>query len=146
MRILLAALCLFATSALNAQNLKEFAGTWRADPDKVHEKATPVKDPTGNAPDIPPPPGTTAVYTIDPSGQEVSDPIPDAPGSLRVASTCWDSRKLVTEWKMQRNGETFMHSTDVHSLTSDGQLVVSRTIESPRHHADVRLDLKRVPE
>src|SRR5207237_994658 len=99
MRILLAALCLFATSALNAQNLKE-----------------------------------------------VSDPIPDAPGSLRVASTCWDSRKLVTEWKMQRNGETFMHGTDVHSLTSDGQLVVSRTIESPRHHADVRLDLKRVPE
>lgn len=47
---------------------------------------------------------------------------------------------------MQRNGETFMHGTDVHSLTSDGQLVVSRTIESPRHHADVRLDLKRVPE
>jgi hypothetical protein len=171
MRVLLAALCLFATSALNAQNLEKFAGTWRVDPDKVQEKATPVKDPTGNAPDIPPPPppehkytleqirlsgdilkisggeaGTTAVYTIDPSGQEGSDPIPDAPGSVRVASTRWDSGKLVTEWKMQRNGETFMHGTDVHSLTSDGQLVVRKTIESPRHHADVRLDLKRVPE
>src|SRR5438445_2857867 len=65
MRILLAALCLFATSALNAQNLKEFAGTWRADPDKVQEKATPVKDPTGNAPDIPPPPPPEHKYTLE---------------------------------------------------------------------------------
>ncbi len=171
MRILSAALCVFATSALNAQNLKDFVGMWRIDPDQVREKATPVKNPTGNAPDIPPPPppeheytlqqirqsgntlkisggeaGTTAVYTIDPSGKQVSDVIPDAPGSVRVASTRWDSGRLVTEWKMQRNGEAFMHGTDVHSLASDGQLIVSRTIESSRHHADVRLVLKKIPE
>jgi hypothetical protein len=39
-----------------------------------------------------------------------------------------------------------MHGTDVHSLTPDGQLIVTRVIESPRHRADVRLVLQRVPE
>jgi hypothetical protein len=90
--------------------------------------------------------GTTAVYTIDPTGKEVSDAIPDAPGSIHIAKTRWDDGKLVTEWKLQRNGETFMHGTDVHSLTPDGQLIVTRVIESPRHRADVRLVLQRVPE
>jgi hypothetical protein len=39
-----------------------------------------------------------------------------------------------------------MHGTDVHGLTPDGQLIVTRVIESPRHRADVRLVLQRVPE
>jgi hypothetical protein len=170
MRILLTAVCLFIATVLNAQNLRDFTGTWRVDPSKVQEKATPVKNPTGSAPEIPPPPppehkytleqihqsgdmlkisggeaGTTAVYTIDPTGKEVSDAIPDAPGSVRIANTRWDDGKLVTEWKLQRNGETVMHGTDVHTLTPDGQLIVTRVIESPRHRADVRLVLQRVP-
>ncbi len=171
MRIVLAAVYLFIATVLNAQNLRDFTGTWRVDPSKVQEKATPVENPTSKAPEIPPPPptehkytteqihqsgdmlkisggeaGTTAVYTIDPTGKEVSDAIPDSPGSVRVAKTRWDDGKLVTEWKLQRNGETFMHGTDVHSLTPDGQLIVTRVIESPRHRADVRLVLQRVPE
>jgi hypothetical protein len=88
--------------------------------------------------------GTTAVYTIDPSGKEVSDAIPDAPGSVRSASTHWTDGKLVTEWKMQRNGEMFMQGTDVHGITPDGQLIVNRVIESPRHRAEVRLVLERI--
>jgi hypothetical protein len=171
MRILLTAICLFIATVLHAQDLRDFTGTWRVDPGKVQEKATPVKNPTGSAPEIPPPPpaehkytleqihqsgdilkisggeaGTTTVYTIDPNGKEVSDAIPDAPGSVRVAKTRWDDGKLVTEWKLKRNDETFMHGTDVHSLTPDGQLIVTRVIESPRHRADVRLVLQRVPE
>jgi len=169
-KMVLTAICFLAATSLNAQNLKPFAGTWRVDPDKSQEKATPLKNPTANAPDIPPPPpsdhkytlekieeagavlkisggeaGTTAVYTIDPSGKEVSDTIPDAPGCVRVATTRWDKGKLVTEWKMQRNGETFMHGTDVHSLAADGQLLVTRLIESERHRAEVLLVLKREP-
>ncbi|MFZ0863761.1 MAG: hypothetical protein ABR881_18430 [Candidatus Sulfotelmatobacter sp.] len=169
MRILLTAVCLLIAPALNAQKLQDFTGTWRVDPNKVEEKAVPVKNPPGNAPEVPPPPppehnytlqqirqsgdvlkisggeaGTTAVYTIDPSGKEVSDAIPDAPGSLRRASTHWTHGELVTEWKMERNGEMFMHGTDVHSITSDGQLIVNRVIESPRHRAEVRLVLQRV--
>lgn len=171
MRIVLTVVYLFIATILNAQNLRDFTGTWRVDPSKVQEKATPVKNPTGSAPEIPPPPplehkytieeihrsgdvlkisggeaGTTAVYTMDPTGKEVSDAIPDAPGSVRIATTRWDDGELVTEWKLQRNGETFMHGTDVHSLTRDGQLIVSRVIESPRHRAEVRLVLERFPK
>jgi hypothetical protein len=87
--------------------------------------------------------GTTAVYTIDPSGKEVSDPIPDAPGSVRTSATHWRDGKLVTEWKMLRSGEEFMHGTDTHSLAPDGQQIVERVIESPHHRADVRLVLER---
>lgn len=89
--------------------------------------------------------GTTAVYTIDPSGKEVSDPIPDAPGSIRVAKSHWDDGKLITEWRMERNGEVFMHGTDTRGLTTDGLQIVDRLIESPRHHAEVHLVLERVP-
>ena len=45
MRILLTAVCLFIATVLNAQNLRDFTGTWRVDPSKVQEKATPVKNP-----------------------------------------------------------------------------------------------------
>jgi len=169
-KVALAAVCVLVAASLSAQSLKQFVGIWRVDPDKSQEKATPLQNPNANAPDIPPPPpsdhkytlekiqqagaqlkisggeaGTTAVYTIDPSGKEVSDAIPDAPGCVRIATTRWDKDKLVTEWKMQRNGETFMHGTDVHSLADDGQLLVTRLIESERHRADVRLTLKREP-
>lgn len=169
MRIFLAAVCLFIAPALNAQRLQDFTGTWRVDPNKIEENAVPAKNPPSNAPEVPPPPppehkytleqirqsgdilkisggeaGTTAVYTIDPSGKEVSDAIPDAPGSLRRASTHWTDGQLMTEWKMERNGKIFMHGTDVHSITSDGQLIVKRVIESPSHRAEVRLVLERV--
>lgn len=168
MRIFLAALFLFVTTGLSAQTLQDFVGTWRVDPDKVEEKATPVENPPNNAPETPPPPppehkytleqirqsgsvlkisggeaGTTAVYTIDPSGKKVSDPIPDAPGSVRIATSRWSDGKLVTEWKMERNGEAFMHGTDIHTITPDGRLTVNRVIESPRHRAEVRLELER---
>jgi hypothetical protein len=170
-KVIFTVVCFVAAASLNAQSLKQFTGTWRVDPDKSQEKAAPLQqNPNANAPDIPPPPpsdhkytlekiqeagplfkisggeaGTTAVYTIDPSGKEVSDAIPDAPGCVRIATTRWDKGKLVTEWKMQRNGETFMHGTDVHSLAGDGQLLVTRSIESERHRAEVLLVLKREP-
>lgn len=169
MRILLAAVFLLIAPALIAQKLENLSGTWRVDPGRVQEKAAPVKNPPPDSPQIPPPPppdhkytlehisqsgnvlkisggeaGTTAVYTIDPSGKEVSDPIPDAPGCVRVASSHWDGEKLVTAWKMERNGEVFMHGTDVRSLTSTGEQILERVIESPRHRAEVRLVLERV--
>jgi len=162
-------LCLFATGALAAQELQDFTGIWKIDPDKVQEKATLVNNPPDDAPDIPPPPpsdhkytleqirqsgevlkisggeaGTTAVYTIDPSGKEVSDTVPDAPGIVRIATTSWVDGKLVTKWKMERSGEEFMHGTDVRSITPEGNLLVTREIESPRHRADLRLVLEKV--
>ncbi len=168
MRIFPAVACLFLTATLNAQKLEDFSGTWHINPDKVVSKIHLPKTPPNNAPPIPPPPppdheytleqirlsghilkisggeaGTTAVYTIDPSGKEVSDVIPDAPGSVRTASTQWRDGKLVTEWKMLRNGEEFMHGTDTRSLAPDGQQIVERVIESPRHRADLRLVLER---
>jgi hypothetical protein len=88
--------------------------------------------------------GTTAVYTIDPSGKEVTDPIPDAPGSVRVAKSHWNDRRIVTEWQMKRDGEVFMHGTDTRRLTAEGLEIVDRIIESPRHHAEVHLVLERV--
>src|SRR5260370_11699732 len=111
MRMLLTAVCLFIATVLNAQNLRDFTGSWRVDHSKVQENATPVRNPSGSAPEIPPPPplstntrlsrsinlatrsisggeaGTTAAYTIDPTGKEVSDAIPDVPGSVRIATT-----------------------------------------------------------
>jgi hypothetical protein len=134
----------------------------------MKEKASLLDHPPSSAPAIPPPPpshpsytpeqvretgsvlkisggeaGTTAVYTIDPSGKQVSDPIPDAPGSVRIATTHWSGGKLVTKWKMARDGQTFMLGTDTRSLTPDGQQILERVIESPRHQATVRLVLER---
>src|SRR5579864_4911296 len=134
MRTALAIAALLLTTNLSAQKLQDFTGEWRINPDRVQEKATPLASPTNPAPDVPPPPpaedkytaekirvdgsvlkisggeaGTTAVYTIDPSGKPVSDPIPDAPGSLRIASTHWSDHKLVTEWKLKMNGQEVMH-------------------------------------
>jgi hypothetical protein len=163
-------LCLFLARPISAQKLQDFAGTWRIDPDKVQEKVSLVESPPGNSPAIPPPPpsdhkftpelirqsegelkisggeaGTTAVYTIDLSGKQVSDPIPDAPGCVRIATSRRSDGKIVTEWRMDRDGQTFMHGTDTRSLTPGGQQIVERLIESPRHKAQVRLVMDRVP-
>jgi hypothetical protein len=104
MRIVLYVACRFVATSLNAQKLQDFSGTWHINPDKVVSKIYLPKTPPDSAPPIQPPPpdqeytleqmrlsgnilkiaggeaGTTAVYTIDPSGKKVSDPIPDAPG------------------------------------------------------------------
>jgi len=169
MRTALLIASLLLTTNLSAQKLQDFTGEWRVNPEKSQEKATLVGTPPNGAPDIPPPPpaehkytaekirvdgsvlkisggeaGTTAVYTIDPSGRQVSDPIPDAPGSLRNASTHWSDHKLVTEWKLKMNGQEVMHGTDTRTLTPDGQQLVDRMIESPRHKAEVHLVLERV--
>lgn len=169
MRIALALACLLLTTNLSAQKLQDFLGDWRINPDKVQEKSMRMQPPPNGGPDIPPPPppehkytpekirmhesvlkisggeaGTTAVYTIDPSGKQVSDPIPDAPGSLRIASTHWSDHKLVTEWKLKMNGQEVMHGTDTRTLTPHGQQLVDRMIESPRHKAEVHLVLERV--
>ena len=69
--------------------------------------------------------------------------MPDAPGTIRTASSHWNEGNLVTEWKRLRDGEVFIHGTDTRSLTADGQQIVERVIESPRHRADVRLVLEK---
>ena len=144
-----------------------FSGKWRIDPTKTQQHATLVANPPQGAPAIPPPPpsehqytveqieqsgsllkisggeaGTTAVYTIDPTGKKVSDSI--APGLVRVAKSHWNDGRLVTEWQMERNGEVVMRGTDARSLTTDGLQIVDRLIESPRHHAEVHLVMERV--
>jgi hypothetical protein len=169
MRISALAVCFCLVLASAAQDLQRFTGNWRVDEQKSEEKSAAVTNPPAEAPQIPPPPpahhkytlekvllvgqilkisggeaGTTAVYTIDPNGKEVSDPIPDAPGSVRIAKSHWNDGKLVTEWQLRRNGEAFMHGTDTRSLTTDGLQIVDRLIESPRHHAEVHLVLNRV--
>jgi hypothetical protein len=172
MRTLGAVIFSLAVAMLVAQTSHpNFSGKWRIDPTKVQEHATLLANPPQGAPAIPPPPppehkytveqinqsgevlkisggeaGTTAVYTIDPSGKEVSDPIPDAPGAVRVAKSHWTDRTLVTEWRMERNGETFMNGTDTRSLTKDGLQVLDRLIESPRHRAEVHLVMQKIPE
>ena len=144
-----------------------FSGKWRIDPTRVQEHATVVPNPQRDAPAIPPPPppnrhytveqieqsgsvlkisggeaGATAVYTIDPSGKEVSDSI--GPEIVRVSKSHWDDGRLVTDWRMERNGEVVMHGTDTRSLTTDGLQIVDRLIESPRHQAEVHLVMGRV--
>jgi len=164
-------LCLFLARPVSAQKSQDFVGTWRVDPDKVEEKVTLVESSPGNSPAIPPPPpsdhkympelikagaedvlkisggeaGTTAVYTIDLSGKQVSDPIPDAPGCVRIATSHRSDGKIITEWRMDRDGQTFMHGTDTRSLTPSGQQIVERLIESPRHKAQTRLVMNKVP-
>ena len=70
-------------------------------------------------------PGPLLSTQSNPTGKEVSDAIPDAPGSVRITKTRWDDGKLVTEWKLQRKGEAFLHGTDVDSLIPDDQLIVT---------------------
>jgi hypothetical protein len=166
MRILgLPVFCL-AASLVAQSSHPNFSGKWRIDPTKVREHATVTTNPPPGAPAIPPPPpsehkytveqieqsgsvlkvsggeaGTSAVYTIDPSGTEVSDSI--GPGVVRVAKSHWNDGKLITEWRLERNGEVVMHGTDTRSLTTDGLQIVDRLIESQRHHAEVHLVMER---
>ena len=168
MRILAVSVFCLAAALLAAQSSHpNFSGKWRIDPTRMQEHATVVANPPQGAPAIPPPPppehqytveqieqsgsvlkisggeaGTTAVYTIDPSGKKVSDSI--APGVVRVARSHWNDGRLVTEWQMERNGEVVMHGTDTLSLTTNGLQIVDRLIESPRHHAEVHLVMERV--
>lgn len=170
MRTLAIVVFSLAASLLVAQSPHpNLSGKCRIDPTKVQEHATVLANPPQGAPAIPPPPpsehkytleqisqsgevfkisggeaGTTAVYTIDPSGKEVSDPIPDVPGSVRVAKSHWKDGTLVTEWRMERNGEVFMHGTDSRSFTPNGLQVLDRVIESQRHRAEVHLVMERV--
>jgi hypothetical protein len=170
MRILgVSVFCLVALLLVAQSPHPNFSGKWRIDPTKVQEHATVVANPPQDAPAMPPPPpaghqftveqidqsgsvlkisggeaGTTAVYTIDPSGKEVSDSI-GLPGAVRVAKSHWSEGRLVTEWRMERNGEVVMHDTDTRSLTTNGLQIVDRQIESPRHHAEVHLVMERVP-
>jgi hypothetical protein len=169
MRIIGISVFCLAASLLAAQSSRpNFSGKWRIDPTRLQEHAALVANPPQGVPAIPPPPppdhqytieqieqsgsvlkisggeaGTTAMYTIDPSGKEVSDSI--GPEMARVAKSHWDDGRLVTEWQMQRNGEIVMHGTDTRSLTTDGLQIVDRLIESPRHHAKVHLVMERVP-
>ena len=169
MRISAVVFCFCLALASGAQDIRSFSGNWQVDEQKSKEKAVLATHQPSNAPQIPPPPppshkytpenirqsgqilkisggeaGTTAVYTIDPSGKEVTDPIPDAPGSVRVAKSHWNGGKLVTEWQMKRDGEVFMHGTDTRHLTTEGLQILERLIESSRHHAEVHLVLERV--
>ena len=170
MRILVVSVfCLVALPLVAQSPHPNFSGKWRIDPTKVQEHATVVANPPQDAPAIPPPPpagqqftveqidqsgsvlkisggeaGTAAVYTIDPSGKEVSDSM-DARGVARVAKSHWNDGRLVTEWRLERNGEVVMHGTDTRSITTDGLQIVDRLIESPRHHAELHLIMERVP-
>jgi hypothetical protein len=170
MRPIVIILLMALTTAAGSQKLQEFTGTWQINPAKVHESAVPAKTAPKDAPETPPPSpskheytpevirqsgdvlkisggeaGTTAIYTIDLSGQQVSDSIPDAPGVFRIANSRREEGRIVTDWKLERNGKVFMHGTDSRTLTSDGHQVVERVIESPRHRAEVRLVLDKVP-
>lgn len=169
MRILgISLFCLGGLLLVAQSTHPNFSGKWRIDPTKVQEHATVVPNPPpAGTPAIPPPPppehkytveqieqsgsvlkisggeaGTTAVYTIDPSGKEVSDSI--GAGAVRVAKSHWNDGKLVTEWRMERNGQVVMHGTDTRSLTTDGLQIVDRLVESPRHHAEVHLVMERL--
>src|SRR6266566_590254 len=123
MRVLVVAPLMVLTTAAVSQELQEFTGTWRIDPAKVHESAAPAKTPPKDAPETPPPPpskheytaevirqsgdvlkisggeaGTTAIYTIDLSGRQVSDSIPDAPpGVFRIANSRREGGRIVTD-------------------------------------------------
>src|SRR5438128_10046640 len=124
MRICSVTLWVFVATIASAQNLQSFSGTWRVDAGKSQEKAIPLKNPPSGAPQTPPPPpanheytleqirqtddvlkisggeaGTTAIYTIDLSGKQVSDPIPDAPGVERIGSSHSEDGKIGTQWK-----------------------------------------------
>jgi hypothetical protein len=162
--------CLCATTSVSAQKLQDFTGTWKVNPEKVQEKTILVNNPSG-APGIPPPPpqppdhkytleqirqsgevlkisggeiATTAVYTIDPSGKEVSDPLPNSV-LVRISTSSWNGGKLVTKWKLvSADGEAVVHGTDVRSITPDGTLLVTQDIESGQHGAHVRFVLEKV--
>jgi len=55
-RTLVAALgfCLSITTAVDAQQLQDFTGTWKVDPVKAQEKTTLLNTPPENAPEVPP--------------------------------------------------------------------------------------------
>lgn len=168
MRILLVAALLLLTQPLYAQKLRDYSGTWRYDPSKVETKIEFVKDPPKDAPVLPAPPpppqnvtlelirqsgdvleisggevGANTVFRIDPSGKQVSDPLGDMPGIVRVSVSHWDGGKLVTEWWMKKNGQILVHGFDNRNINSDGQQVVNRVADSAQFHIVTRLFLEK---
>lgn len=150
MRVFVMVLIVLLTAAVS-QELRGFAGTWAIDPAKVHESAAPAKTPPKDAPETPPPPpskheytlevihqsgdllkisggeaGTTAVYTIDLSGKQVSDPIPDAPvySASRIVAEKKEKLLRSGSWK-----EMAKHSCTARTFAPSPQMVIKRLRE-----------------
>ena len=168
MRTSLIAVVLFLAQPLQAQKLQDYSGTWRYDPAKRESKIEFVKDPPKDAPVLPAPPppprnvtleqirqsgnvleisggevGANTVFRIDLSGKQVSDPLGDMPGIVRISTSHWDGGKLVTEYWMKRNGQVLVHGFSTRNINSDGQQVVNTVADSARFHIVYRLFLEK---
>jgi hypothetical protein len=150
----------FAVSMLAAGNKPNFTGTRKADVAKSTMTSTPRKniDPDAS-PGPPPPPADLAFKMMPPETIAHKEPelvIRSGPNTLRLttdgkentnnhrfgvhtSTTRWDGRKLITNWKIEREGQVFMEGSDVRSLDRDGKTMIhnntvrTSTIESISH-------------
>jgi hypothetical protein len=144
----------FAVSLLAAGNKPNFTGTRKADVAKSTMTSTPRKNIDPDAPPgpPPPPPADMAFKMMPPETITHKEPelvIQSGPNTLRLttdgkentnnhrfgvhkSTTRWDGRKLLTKWKIEREGQVFMEGSDLRSLDRDGKtLIHDNTVRTP---------------
>lgn len=159
LRILIVAV--LVASVANAQTPKpNFSGTWEIDPSQSTSKVTPKKEGSSTVPSTAPPPPppsrkalpaiivhreprleitrpnvdvdtpTTLRYTTD-GAENVNTEQFSTPGMAERSNTRWDGNKLVTEWRLERDGGVLLRARMVRSLSADGKTMTEdQRIES----------------
>ncbi len=158
-RIQILVLCC-AISMLAAGNKPNFTGTRKADVAKSTMTVTPRKNIDPDAPPGPPPPPADMAFKMMPpetiTHKEPELAIQSGANTLRLttngkenvndqrigqhkSTTRWDGRRLVTNWKIEREGQVFMEGSDVRYLDRDGKTLIqdntvrTSTVETTSH-------------
>jgi hypothetical protein len=144
-RVALAILLVCSSITIGYDIRVDLSGTWVPDSAKStmnkHLKTTP----STNLPAAPPPPPEGSIYpsekieqqgttitisTLGSDGKVMSTIILSADGEEKVnqmaegaiqhrSVTLWEGNKLVTTWKMERDGKVFMEGKDIRELSDD---------------------------
>jgi hypothetical protein len=146
----------------------DFSGTWVPDATNstINKKLKTTPDP--NAPPSPPSPPGGSIYpiekieqkgtnvkisTLDDAGTTINAIVLSADGIEKVndlgtvkhnSVTLWEERKLVTEWKLERDGAVFMQGKDTRELSEDDAVLTLRKhAEDSRSVSDMVIAFKR---
>jgi len=139
------ALVCSASMAIGYDIRTDLSGTWVPDATKSTEHKQLKSTPATNAPPAPPPSPEGSIYpsekitqqgttitisTLGADGKATNTIVLSADGEEKVnqmadgaihhrSVTLWEGNRLVTDWKLERDGKVFMEGKDIRELSDD---------------------------
>lgn len=165
---LVVALLFFVSIGLALDIRQDFSGTWVPDSTRSTTNKKLKAQPDPKAPPAPPAPPEGSIYpterieqkgtnvtitALDEKGNTISTLILSADGMERInkmgtvthkSVTLWEERRLVTEWKLERDGAVFMQGKDIRELSEDeASLTLHKHAEDSKSVSDMVIVFKR---